>query len=261
MIVVQRVRGRAATASITVVAWLALTAATALAGTPPHLVKDINPGSGPSDPFNIVNWNGEALFVALDPTRGQELRLSDGTAAGTHAVLDSNPGSGAGAGDYLPAKIGSDFVYAGSDGTHEMEPWISDGTSGGTHMIKDIDPSGSANPYGFTAWNGKVYFAATDGTHGVELYVTDGTLGRGPTASRTSTRSGPNASSLPEDFHALGNELLFQAFDGPHGKELWETDGTSSGTKLVKDINPGGDSSYPGGLVTVGGQCLLRRLR
>lgn len=36
---------------------------------------------------------------------------------------------------------------------------------------------------------------------------------------------------------------LFAANNGSDGNELWITDGTESGTTMVKDINPGGDSS------------------
>uniref|UniRef100_UPI00056C1DDD hypothetical protein n=1 Tax=Microcystis aeruginosa TaxID=1126 RepID=UPI00056C1DDD len=34
--------------------------------------------------------------------------------------------------------------------------------------------------------------------------------------------------------------------------ELWKSDGTAAGTVLVKDINPGSSSSYPGSLTAVG---------
>ena len=40
----------------------------------------------------------------------------------------------------------------------------------------------------------------------------------------------------------LGNELLFEANDGINGRELWITDATIAGTRLLKDINPDGDS-------------------
>ena len=38
----------------------------------------------------------------------------------------------------------------------------------------------------------------------------------------------------------FNNELFFAATDG-NGTELWKTDGTESGTVMVKDIYPGGD--------------------
>jgi ELWxxDGT repeat protein len=46
----------------------------------------------------------------------------------------------------------------------------------------------------------------------------------------------------------LGGYLYFAATDGPEGTnglELWRTDGTTAGTTLVKDINPGAGDSSP----------------
>ena len=42
-----------------------------------------------------------------------------------------------------------------------------------------------------------------------------------------------------------GGKLFFNASDGRHGRELWTSDGTRAGTKLVKDILPGSDDSDP----------------
>lgn len=39
--------------------------------------------------------------------------------------------------------------------------------------------------------------------------------------------------------------LYFFADDATHGKELWETDGTEAGTRLVQDLNPGGGWTMP----------------
>src|SRR5213083_771482 len=40
--------------------------------------------------------------------------------------------------------------------------------------------------------------------------------------------------------------MLLAANDGGSGIELWKTDGSATGTILVKDINPGAGSSFPG---------------
>jgi ELWxxDGT repeat protein len=55
-------------------------------------------------------------------------------------------------------------------------------------------------------------------------------------------------SSFPVEHTRLNDTLLFQAFEGAHGRELWKTDGTEAGTVLVKDINPTGDS-HPFGVI------------
>ena len=58
--------------------------------------------------------------------------------------------------------------------------------------------------------------------------------------------------SQPQDLTAVGSTLYFVADDGVHGRELWKSDGTSSGTSLVADLVPGAVSSGPGQLTPVG---------
>ena len=60
---------------------------------------------------------------------------------------------------------------------------------------------------------------------------------------------------------AIGNTLYFQANDGTNGVELWKSDGTASGTVMVKDIQSGSDSSYPQYLTAVGNTLFPSRRR
>jgi ELWxxDGT repeat protein/VCBS repeat-containing protein len=49
--------------------------------------------------------------------------------------------------------------------------------------------------------------------------------------------------------------LYFGANDGVHGVELWQSDGTTAGTSLVQDINPGpADGLFPNFLAVAGGK-------
>ena len=60
-------------------------------------------------------------------------------------------------------------------------------------------------------------------------------------------------SSRPDSMIDVGGTLFFAADDGTHGRELWKTDGTTTGTALVKDINPGSQYYYgPSDLTAVG---------
>lgn len=57
---------------------------------------------------------------------------------------------------------------------------------------------------------------------------------------------------------AVGNNLLFVANDvTTNGEELWISDGTTDGTTLLKDINPGIASSAPSALTNVNGIVLF----
>ena len=59
----------------------------------------------------------------------------------------------------------------------------------------------------------------------------------------------PNsAGTFLADALSVGGTLFFQI-----GNEIWKSDGTSSGTQLVDDIDPGGSFSTPGELTNVGG--------
>ena len=51
---------------------------------------------------------------------------------------------------------------------------------------------------------------------------------------------------------AVGNTLYFTADNGTNGRELWKSDGTASGTVLVKDINSGSNSGSPYHLTAIG---------
>jgi ELWxxDGT repeat protein len=50
----------------------------------------------------------------------------------------------------------------------------------------------------------------------------------------------------PTSLTPISRRLFFAASDAATGIELWTSDGTPAGTRLLKDINPGAASSSPG---------------
>ncbi|WP_036842327.1 ELWxxDGT repeat protein, partial [Planktothrix agardhii] len=142
------------------------------------LVKDINPGATGSFgsfanqlvPYgsSLTNVDGTLYFQAIDPTKGNELWKSDGTAVGTVLVKDLNPGASSSNPIYLTNVNGTLYFNANDEGTtNGSELWKSDGTAAGTVLVKDINPGAShSNPSELTNVNGTLYFNPNDGTNG-----------------------------------------------------------------------------------------------
>ncbi len=217
------------------------------------LVKDIASG-GSSSPFYLNNLGGTLLFVANDGNSGTELWRSDGTEEGTARVTDIFPGS-SGAFDLQRQQptlrsmtiFGNNAYFAANDGSHGVELWRSDGTAAGTSLVKDIQP-GTGSALGYFLYrpqlvnaNGTLFLFADDGSNGRELWKSDGT--EAGTLVVKDIRPGAAGSSGAQLQTAqlvnVGGTVLFNANDGVSGFELWRSDGTATGTSLVRDIRLG----------------------
>src|SRR5215213_1555835 len=240
-----------------------------------RLVKDIDPGplvikkmenteAGSSAPDKVLRTKRWIFFAAITASKGEEMWKSDGTRKGTKIVKDIVPGPGdSGAEDFV--SIGSrTTLFRAWHADHGEELWKTDGTAKGTTLVKDINrdlppgarcdqsdcgiPKGWSHPDTPTAMGNTLFFAADDGKHGVELWKSDGTE-KGTTLVKdintVKGNSNPNdkgdavnRSAEVEKLFVVGKTLYFRANDGKHGVELWKSDGTNKGTKLVKNINP-----------------------
>lgn len=224
------------------------------------LIKDMNTGTfndtTSSTPVVRPRASGPGLFtvvgntlyfVAVDFEHGAELWKSDGTTAGTVRVTDLQQGTGSAftANDRFIA-INGVLYFSANNGQQGSELWKLDtaGTAGPV-MVKDIRPGAQGNlneNLAFAEYNGKLYFSADNGVNGKELWVSDGTaagtvlLADIDTGSRTnqSNQQVPN-DSQPYYFAKANGLLYFTASTSITGRELWRTDGTTAGTRLVSD--------------------------
>ena len=135
---------------------------------------------------------------------------------------------------YQAAVLGSRAVFVAKHPATGVELWITDGTPVGTQLVVDLRPGpGSSSPRYPTSLGGAVYFVATDGT--IErLFRTDGT------AAGTQVVA-PLACSILVPSGAL----LFC----PTSTELWVSDGTPAGTRMIQSIFGNG---YVSEFVTIG---------
>ncbi|MDH5376998.1 MAG: hypothetical protein OEX00_01590, partial [Gammaproteobacteria bacterium] len=225
---------------------------------------DLN-SSGASLPLDFYEFNGKVYFSAdgtSSNNTNQELWVSDGTAAGTRLLKEINPADSSNVAEFQSF---NGFLYFRADnGVSGTELWRSDGTPDGTVLFKDIYPdAGTSFPRAFTLAGDRMYFSATDGTNGnaYELWITDGTA-EGTQLVKNTDQSqihqGPgslvdylyeNTSTSHHFFWAGGRTIVYSGTDGSYmggysGYEVWRSDGTASGTVMVKDINPTGDDVY-----------------
>jgi ELWxxDGT repeat protein len=192
------------------------------AGT--RLIKDICFGGVPSQPEQLCPCMGKMFFVAGTFAEGPELWATDGSDAGTYLVKDIRPGSNTSSISHLHC-MGNKVIFGADNGTGQ-KTWVSDGSDTGTKMIS------GKNPALFFNYNGKAYLASGLGIP--SMYPID-------TATNVVGASGVFGMVETNAFTITYKGKLFfnGAVAGPPGPELYQTDGTFSGTQLVKDITPG----------------------
>ena len=127
------------------------------------------------------------------------------------------------------------------------EIWVSDGTSGGTNILKDINTdisngdntSGSIPSY-LTFAEDKFFFMAYRSSEGFAIWKSDGTSeGTVMVKDLLSDVASYNDRDHFFNFTGVGNKLFF-TFEDSMGKQvLYTSDGTSGGTKIVKEISSG----------------------
>ena len=220
------------------------------------VVRDVNPGSGDgvsSLGSYFAIYNNELYYrggYATSGTFSYGLWKTNGTDPGTMLVKATS---------YMDNLIeinGLLYFFAYDEGgnvgnsLYGEELWRSDGTPSGTYMIKDIKPgsgSGISSGSQLANINGKIVFGASDGTTGIELWASDGTAAGTQLLKDINSGTSGSLGNYFTASDAINGYIYFGADNGTLGRELWVTDGSSSGTFLVTDIWTGTNGSGPWG--------------
>ncbi|NBD08344.1 ELWxxDGT repeat protein [Corallococcus silvisoli] len=259
------------------------------AGT--RLLKELFPGPTGSNPTQFTRVGDRVFFTADDPAVGNELFVTDGTPAGTQLVKDIWPGPLGSFPNSLFAFKGMVYFSAG-DVAHGRELWRSDGTAAGTILVQELTEGvEDSSPNQFAAGgDGGLYFLIdvrgtftllmrTDGISdaaeifrtttdpgflrpltpvGRKLFFVVG-MSHGGDVSLMMTDSGATPVTLGHfgdirALAALGGRLLFSATPekGSSDRELWISDGTVAGTRLLEDLRPGPLGSSPDNFAVLG---------
>jgi len=138
--------------------------------------------------------------------------------------------------------FGGNVFFVAEDATTGREVWKSDGTIAGTTMVFDVYPGlAGSQPEELASAGSRLFFSARDEVYTRKLWVTDGFV----TSNIT-----PDGMTFPVGFCNLNGIVFFAAYTTAIGSEFWKSDGTLTGTVLVKDIFPGGGAA-PHSIVNV----------
>ena len=246
-------------------------------------------GTGPCGDFQPGIGDSSCLVYAIGSqawlTYGNRLYRLNGSVGGAIDVMLSNN-----FGDIFAVGDGVALAVASLSGRGDYGLWRSDGTAAGTVFVNDITTgNGDSDPHDLVALGGVVLFNAGYGGGRDTICSTNGTSSgtypRGvidnpytgpfspspPVVMGTSAYFGGNNSSYGHGLWrmaASGSPALVRNFSsgGVGGgavlgttlylsaeSELWKSDGTYSGTVLVKDINASYGSS-PRSFTVAGGK-------
>ncbi len=189
-----------------------------------------------------------AVLAGTLGSAGQEQRGRSVQADTPNLIKDINP-----EGSAIPYQfdktqmisIGNVVYFSAIGDERSVELWKSDGSSSGTVIVKDIHPTDASWPTSFANLNGELFFVADDGVHGKEIWKSDGTEAGTQIVKDIYPGGGSSQLGTPSVLTASGSSVYFSANDGVHAYELWKSDGTVTGTLMVKEITPGGDLAWP----------------
>ena len=203
----------------------------------PYLVRDLDPTSTLYNqrPGAILGRLGNAVFYeSKEPQPG--LWRSDGSLAGTYQIAAT-------------PLLGRATVWNGSlvyQSLTRRTLTFTDGTTPGTRSL--------ATPYDVTFASAKcgTQLCLSDGNN--SIWATDGV-----TAPRLVRFLGALPGGFPPAIYPIhltstGDRAWFTAWTQANGVELWVTDGTKDGTRLVTDLIVGPESGAPRELTVFDGK-------
>lgn len=143
--------------------------------------------------------------------------------------------------------VGDDFVrfndrlfFSAENDKYGNELWVTDGTESGTMIAADVSYFRSGSPDKFVEVNDQLFFRANRG-NGRTLFKSDGSILGTDIVSQINDGDYDALDKL-SNMVEINGVLYFSANDGIHGYELWRSDGTETGTYLLKDTRNGPQS-------------------
>ncbi|HXU30684.1 MAG TPA: hypothetical protein VN851_08925, partial [Thermoanaerobaculia bacterium] len=216
-------------------------------------VLDLFPGTGSGflGSFgSVAVLRGKVYFSGVDD-HGPALWTTDGTAAKTRAIFRFGATGPNVREPFGLVALADRLLFFAGTANSGLEPWASDGTTAGTRQLAEVVPGTAPviRNSGFIVAGPLAYFVEgndSEGAAGVELWRTNGTP-----AGTFPLTDFPGLNPFrkpPYDLFiaAVQGKAVFGADDGVHGLEPWLTDGTRTGTRMIRDVCPGACSGAAG---------------
>lgn len=203
------------------------------------ILRNLDNKSRSSNPNRFTKLGNNAVFLSYqDVSNYYRLWQTDGNFTGTQPLKNIHD-SGQNVSLFLTFKTQDSLVsFIANTDSFDIQLWVSDGTEIGTKPITKIVNGASAVFIGKI--NDYYYFTYTHEDYGAEVFKTRGMY---DIPQLVKDIYPGTTSSLPEYIAKIDNKIVIKAEDSYYGKELWVTDGTTNGTKLLKDIVLG--AGYP----------------
>lgn len=200
-----------------------------LGGT--QIVKDISNGIFDSNPYNLFVYDKNTLLFAANDGSGllSSLWKTNGTASGTVKISSVAPAKSYTLKELqeLYCFVGKTLFFDGYTESEGYELWKLSSLASSPVLVKNLNPNSSSVPKKLTNAKGTLFFTADDGVNGVELWSSKGTISN-TVISKNITLG--NQSTYFTFMCGANNKCFFT-----YNNNLWVSDGTENGTKIVLD--------------------------
>jgi ELWxxDGT repeat protein len=221
-------------------------------GTPEgtSLAVEIYRGGGSSNPRGLAVLGDALIFLA----RGRDGRLgvwrSDGTSSGTVKLA----GLPAGASFSDTAVHNGKVFFVSRDDNGADDLWVSDGTMAGTSIVRRLSDDLSQNNNPVFAPQFQAVGQRMTMLIGARLFSSDGTIDGTEELSTPRLAGDPARPAWVLQLPAMvDGGAMFVALRDPM-LEIWKTDGTAEGTRLLASTDAGGSGQF----VTSGGKAFFK---
>jgi ELWxxDGT repeat protein len=205
-----------------------------LSAQQPILVKDIYPGMEGSTQYSFGSFSLDTFyFFQVGDNNNKQYWVTDGTNDGTKLLKQIVP-------ENIPVTqvplFNFDHVayfYSTDDEMGNGSLWRTDGTTDGTYKFMEYCGAGCRVVDNNAVLNDKLLFTGTD-VNGDELWISDGTINN--TILLKDINPGPG-DGKPTGYYNFKGKIYFSASSNGTNRELWRTDGTTTGTELFIDLD------------------------